>query len=117
MENIYKAAEDMAAGGSIDAGDLDYTIEELEQQAGGSTGGPHIDFSWIKTKTGPGSVDDYVDHPLNFSESRGVAQVLRGASGLVGSLDLAVIDIVIGAFNTARERKAVKDEKAAFNIE
>lgn len=115
MENIYKAAEEMAAG-SNDAPDLDYTIEELEGEAV-NTGGPHIDFGWLKTKTGPGSVDDYIDHPLNFSESRGVAQVLRGASGLVGSLDLAVIDIVIGTFNAARERKAAKNEKTAFNIE
>lgn len=62
-----------------------------------------FDFSFLLAKTGEGSVDSYIDHPLNFSRSKGIAQILRGATGLVGELDLAVVDIGVGAFNVFRE--------------
>lgn len=65
-----------------------------------------FDFSFLLAKTGEGSVDGYVDHPLNFSRSKGLAQILRGVTGLVGELDLAVVDIGIGTFNMMKEGKS-----------
>lgn len=50
------------------------------------------------TQTGPGQIGDYVDHPLNFDGSMGLAQILRGLSGFAGELKLAVLDIGIGWF-------------------
>lgn len=67
-----------------------------------------IDLSFLTAKTGPGSVSDYVDHPLNFSHGEGLAQVLRGATGMLGELDLAIVDIGIGSFRMAREGKGKK---------
>jgi len=61
------------------------------------------DLSILLSKTGPGSVDDYVDHPFNASESRGIARVLRGMTGLVGELDYAVVDITLGALEVIKE--------------
>lgn len=66
---------------------------------------PSIDFSFLAAKTGSGSIDDYVKHPLNFSESRGMAQILRGCTGIAGDLDLAIVDIAIGGFNLLLEGK------------
>ncbi len=58
-------------------------------------------------ETGPGEVEDYIQHPLNFGKSAGVAQVLRGLTGLaaafgVASLRLALLDIGLGFWRMAR---------------
>ena len=69
-----------------------------------------FDFGFLKAKTGEGSIDSYMDHALNFKKSRGVAQIIRGFTGLLGELDLAVIDITLGAFQTMKEKGASVDE-------
>ena len=57
-------------------------------------------LDWLMTKTGDGSVGEYVDHPLNFgkeyNEYMGLARILRGLTGFLGDLDFAVIDISLG---------------------
>ena len=72
--------------------------------------GPQIDFSWLKAKTGPGTIESYIDHPLNASRSRGVAQILRGATGLAGDLDLAVIDIGLGLVEVIKEKRVSRGQ-------
>lgn len=72
--------------------------------------GPQIDLSWLKAKTGPGTIESYVDHPLNSSKSRGVAQILRGVTGLAGDLDLAVIDIGLGLVEVIKEKRVSRGE-------
>jgi hypothetical protein len=70
-------------------------------------------FSWLqilKTKTGPGPVEDYVDNPFNFNRSMGLAQILRGLSGFLGALDYAIVDIVVGS---VRLRGAFNGNSAA----
>lgn len=69
------------------------------------TSGLGIDFSFLKAPTGSGSIDSYIEHPMNFNNSKSLAQVIRGFTGMLGSLDLAIIDIVIGGLNFAKERK------------
>lgn len=63
------------------------------------------DLSFLKAKTGSGSVDEYLNHPLNFKKSAGTAQMIRGFTGLFGDLDLAVVDITLGAFELAKEKR------------
>jgi hypothetical protein len=60
----------------------------------------------LTTETGPGPLSDYIDHPMNFNKSKGLAKILRGISGFLGgnSLKLAIIDIVIGALEFSKER-------------
>jgi hypothetical protein len=53
-------------------------------------------IEFLKTERGPGSIEDYVDNPLNFKRSMGLAQVLRGLTGFLGSMEYAVVDIVVG---------------------
>lgn len=65
-----------------------------------------LDLSLLKAKTGEGRIEDYIEHPMNFMQSRGLAQALRGATGMMGALDLAIIDIVMGVLNFTKERKA-----------
>lgn len=66
---------------------------------------PRFDFSFLKAETGAGSIEDYIEHPLNFDGSRGIAQILRGATGIAGSLNLAVIDIALGAIQVLKDKK------------
>jgi hypothetical protein len=63
-----------------------------------------FDLSILKTPTGDGSIDSYLDHPLNPNGSRGIAQMLRGATGFVGELKFALVDIILGYFNFTREK-------------
>ena len=48
---------------------------------------------------------DYAEHPLNFNRSEGMARMIRGASGILGSLDLAIVDLVIGLIQVIMERR------------
>lgn len=73
--------------------------EVIEQSSRG------IDFSVLKTQTGDGEINDYINHPLNFNQSRGMAQIIRGVTGFAGEMRYAIIDIVLGAMHYSKERK------------
>lgn len=59
----------------------------------------------LTAETGEGSVSDYIEHPMNFLKSKGLARVLRGLTGIFGSLSLAIIDIAVGTLEFSKERK------------
>jgi hypothetical protein len=64
----------------------------------------------LKAKTGAGSVEDYMQHPLNFAKDMGLARVIRGATGILGALDLAIIDICVGLLEFFKGRKKVSPD-------
>lgn len=65
-------------------------------------------FTRVMTaETGTGSIGDYLEHPMNFNKSHGLAQILRGLTGMIGNLNLAIIDVVMGALRFSKERKEV----------
>lgn len=60
--------------------------------------GPRIQLpEFLKAKTGPGPIEDYIDHPMNIGRSPHFARILRGLTGMFTALDYAIVDIVIGA--------------------
>jgi hypothetical protein len=59
----------------------------------------------LKSPTGDGPILDYMEHPLNYNNSKYVAQLIRGLSGIFGRLDLAIIDIGMGLFGFFTDRK------------
>lgn len=61
-------------------------------------------LQWLKSEPGPGDVDSYRQHPLNWDGSYEVAQVLRGLTGLLGNLRLAVVDLLMGGFRILSRR-------------
>lgn len=83
--------------------------EDTVQEEGGFALPQMPDLSFLKAKTGDGSVEDYMNHPLNLKQSRGSAQMIRGFTGLFGALDLAVVDITLGAFELAKEKRNVAE--------
>lgn len=62
----------------------------------------------FRVETGPGELKDYIDCPMNFDRSEGLAQILRGASGFIGAnfLRSALLDIVVGWWRWVGKGKA-----------
>lgn len=89
--------------------------EELEQpaaetalpaQAAPAPAKPAFDLlGWLKSPTGEGDVSTYMQHPLNFLRTEGNAQLIRGLTGLLGNLNLAIVDIVLGGMRIVTETK------------
>ena len=41
-------------------------------------------------------IGDYNAHPMNYNNEDSTGRIIRGAEGIFGSLDKAVIDIIVG---------------------
>lgn len=61
----------------------------------------------LTSETGQGSIGDYIEHPMNFNQSKGLARVLRGLTGIVGNLNLAIIDVVLGVLEFSKEKRGM----------
>lgn len=100
--------EEEAAAAAPEMPEMDYT----EYAAPGL----NIDLSWLRTETGCGSIENYLDHVLNINHSRGVAQILRGLTGIFDNLNLAILDITFGMFELVKEKRGVNAAQT-FNRE
>lgn len=91
-------------------------VDDIEDMGApqGSTRG--IDFSFLKATTGEGSVEMYLDHPMNFNNSKGMARVLRGLTGIIGSLDLAIVDITVGLLDLLKMNKKGSGENGNSGV-
>jgi hypothetical protein len=67
-------------------------------------------FDILKSKTGEGTIQDYQEHPLNFSNNKYIGQILRGLTGILGALDLAIIDIGMGILGLIKDRNNIKED-------
>lgn len=101
--------EAMAAAAEEDIID-DLGSEFINEPAG--TTGPSFrasdllpDMSFVLAPTGEGLVEDYIDHAMNPRGSHGVARILRGATGMLGQLNYAIIDIALGTMEVMKEGK------------
>lgn len=101
MSNIKSLEEEINGDVLQDFSSHPEEVEVQEEKRG-------IDLSGVveklRTPTGEGTIEEYLEHPLNFKKSRGIAQMLRGFTGMFGALNLAVIDIVMGAMNLQQEK-------------
>lgn len=94
--------EELVAEKGLGAATPEMPPEEPQQ----ASGGLGFDFSFLLKETGRGAIEDYLEHPLNGKRSRGLAQVLRGATGLFGEgLRAALADILFGGMEYMRERR------------
>lgn len=84
---------------------LEEQQEETAVEEAPTGGGFGIDLSFLKAKTGEGSIEDYLDHPLNWNGGRPAAQIIRGFTGLFGSLEYALVDIALGVFRLSKARR------------
>jgi hypothetical protein len=67
--------------------------------------------SWImkmlKSETGEGTIQSYSNHPLNTKNNDYISQIIRGLTGMLGSLNFAILDIILGTFGLAKESKDI----------
>lgn len=70
------------------------------------------DLSFLLAPTGEGSVEDYIDHPMNIKGSKGSARILRGLTGMLGQLNYAIVDIALGSIEVMREGRQANAEAA-----
>lgn len=62
-------------------------------------------WSMLKSETGEGSIQSYSNHPLNLKSNDYVSQIIRGLTGMIGSLNFAIIDIFLGGFGLFKEKR------------
>ena len=110
-------------GEAIENDKLDDFEEELLEEAAEEIGaGPSSrigdilpDLSFLLSPTGPGSVESYIDHPFNANSSKGTARIIRGLTGLMGNLDYALVDVLMGSVEVYQEgHKKAEVKDAAF---
>ncbi len=86
--------------------------QDQDQGSVENKSGPPQKSFWdiITTKTGQGNLENYIDNPLNYDNTKETGQVLRGLSGFTGDLDLAVVDIIMGIFRKASKKKGLTSQ-------
>ena len=70
--------------------------QEMEFEQEDHVPAARVNFDFLKAPTGEGSLAEYMDHPMNFNNGKGTARILRGFTGMLGSLNYAIVDIAIG---------------------
>ena len=64
-------------------------------------------WKMLKSPTGEGSIQSYSNHPLNTKNNDYVGQIIRGLTGMMGQLNFAILDILLGSFGLIKEKKDV----------
>jgi hypothetical protein len=95
--------EDMIDKNEVHPGEVQREEVAPEQ----NTAGFNLDLSFLKTPTGEGELYEYMNHTLNFNQSKGMARIIRGLTGFLGNMNFAIVDIFIGVLEFAKPKKAV----------
>jgi len=107
-KTLEQAARDLpgpAGGGSGDAEQPLTVVGDLGPEEEGAA--PGLLKRILSAQTGPGEISEYQDHPMCYDKSEGLAQIIRGLTGIVRvDLRLAVIDILVGAVRWLRRAPA-----------
>jgi hypothetical protein len=89
----------------------EYNTGENNTNGYSNEGNEQKSESWImrmlKSETGEGTIQSYSNHPLNTKNNDYVGQILRGLTGMMGSLNFAILDIILGCFGLSKERNDI----------
>jgi hypothetical protein len=69
----------------------------------------------ITAETGEGPLSSYRNHTINFTGDDGGARLARGMTGLFDNLNLAVVDLVVGAVQLLM-RNSIKRPSPAGDV-
>lgn len=86
-------------------GYMEDDLSIAEDSQGGFSKGNDFIKKIITAETGAGSVESYINHPMNFNESKSVARILRGLTGMFDNLNYAIIDVIIGGLDLLKSRR------------
>lgn len=70
---------------------------------------PLISWEWLSAESPDRPISEYLDHPLNFKQSEGLAQVIRGLEGMFGTMRRAIVDVIFGGMRFMGEGKKQND--------
>jgi hypothetical protein len=59
----------------------------------------------LKKETGEGSIASYEHHPLNRNGDNNISQIIRGCTGMLGNLNFAILDIVLGSMGFVKDKQ------------
>lgn len=96
------------SGDSINDEIMGAPEEEITQpmpEAPAAGGGGFRLPDWVKAQTGPGPLEQYVDHALNFNKSKALARIIRGMTGIIGEMNYAIVDIAMGVLEFVKPQK------------
>jgi hypothetical protein len=98
VDNDYTIGQELG----VDQQKVEEVAQEVEQvSAPIRIGIPE----WLKAKSPDEPIENYINHPLNFARSTGLAQALRGATGIIGDLRYAIVDVIVGLLKFANEKR------------
>lgn len=64
----------------------------------------------LKSETGEGSISSYAHHPLNKDDNDYVGQIIRGFTGMLGNLNFAILDILLGSMGFIKDKKSTVND-------
>lgn len=104
--NINESASNYTKENTFDnSNTIDANINKINNPM--NSGSPLLNL--LKSPTGGGAIESYNDHPLNFKNNHYLSQILRGLTGMIGSLDFALIDIIVGTIGFFKGDKGIED--------
>jgi hypothetical protein len=76
-------------------------------------------LKFLLSPTGEGTIPSYINHPLNFKNDNNISQIIRGLTGMLGNLNFALLDIVLGGMSFFKDRNKssyVEMEESKDNV-
>lgn len=80
--------------------------EENTINQGENVGSKNKILDIILSQTGSGNIESYSNHPLNIKSDKNISQLLRGLTGILGCLNFALIDILLGSMGFIKDRNS-----------
>jgi hypothetical protein len=62
-------------------------------------------LNMLKSETGEGTIESYKNHPLNGKNNNSISQIIRGLTGILGSLNFGILDVILGCLGYVKEKK------------
>lgn len=96
-------------------------LDEIKANVNASTVAPSVEFDaemveqktdvfgWIpkifKAKSSDKPIEEFTQHPFNYDKKNSTGRIIRGLEGLLGALNYAIVDLIMGFVEKWKEGK------------
>jgi hypothetical protein len=56
-------------------------------------------------------IEEYINHPLNYDSKTSTGRIIRGMEGILGALNYAIVDMILGLVEKWKERGTVAHDE------
>lgn len=98
MPNLEDMLNQEATEGNLKIGENAQNIEAEK---------PQFSFqipNFLKAPAISVPIEEYQNHTLNFDKKKSTGRIIRGLEGLLGALNYAIIDLIMGIVEKAKEK-------------